>query len=678
MNLIKLIMKTDRLCPLPLSMGNCTSYSAVIPAGIGGEDSISSSALPPSMEVAGIQNTRMCGTVQKKFLAASKAATNIRHCRPWLLDLGNPCRDDDLCRYLYLTGEGILCCLLLILMMSLGMSPHQAFAADITASVDRNPVSVDESFKIFFTATDSPDSDPDFAPLEQNFTILNQGQSSSSSWVNGTYSKAIRWTVEVAAKKPGNLVIPPIQFGSDASKPLAIVVNQGATTSDAGNTNEDLFLDVEAAPERPYVQSQVLYTIRLHRRVEVAQAELSEPELADAVIEKLGEDSSYNTLVNGVSYLVTERKYAIFPQKSGVMSIKPLSLTASVIVNNQPDFRDFFGSRMTKTRRVLSKEVILNVKPAPPSFIGKDWLAAEKLELKQEWSGDIQQMKIGEPLTRTLTLRGVGTTVGQLPELSTVKTDTDLKAYPDQPVLNEQKLADGVTASRQEKIALIPTTGGKHVLPAIEIPWFNTKSQTMEIAQLPETTINVVGGNENQPNIALQPKTLATPTVPIQKPEKNAQIPVSTSAGQQNIWFWISLFLALGWLATAIYFLQKRPKNQVTDTKEAQRLKHETGLKESTKKLKNACADDDALAAKNALLAWGKQKFNVNNLGPIAAYCDARLRDEILYLNQALYGKDTRLWTWTGKKLFQAFTENKAREKIVGDDEQILEPLHRL
>ncbi|WP_411728301.1 BatD family protein [Methyloglobulus sp.] len=561
-------------------------------------------------------------------------------------------------------------------MLILGIVPHQAFATDITASVDRNPVSVDESFKIFFTATDSPDSDPNFAPLEQDFSIINQGQSSSSSWVNGKYSKSIRWTVEVTAKKPGNLFIPPIQFGSDASKPLAIVVNQGATTSDAANTNEDLILDVNATPEQPYVQSQVLYTIRLYRRVDVAQAELSEPELADAVIEKLGEDSSYNTLVNGVSYLVTERKYAIFPQKSGVMKIKPLSLTAAVIVDSQPDFRDFFGSRMTKTRRVLSKEIILNVKPVPPSFTGKDWLAAEKLELKQEWSGDIQQMKIGEPLTRTLTLRGVGTTVGQLPELSTVKTDADVKAYPDQPVLNERKLADGITASRQEKIALIPTTAGKHVLPAIEIPWFNTKSQTMEIVRIPETTINVVGVNENQPDTAPPPKTLATPTVPIPQPEKNTQIPVSTNTGQQYIWFWISVFLALGWLATAIYFLQNRPKNQVTYTKEVERLKHETGLKESAKKLKNACANDDAQGAKNALLAWGKQKFNVNNLGAIADCCDARLRDEILHLNQVLYGKDTS--QWTGKKLMQVFTENKAREKKVSPDEQILEPLHRL
>ena len=76
------------------------------------------------------------------------------------------------------------------------------------------------------------------------------------------------------------------------------------------------------------------------------------------------------------------------------------------------------------------------------------------------------------------------------------------------------------------------------------------------------------------------------------------------------------------------------------------------------------------------MLDWGRQKFNSNNLGAIAVFCDARLRDEIILLNKVLYGKE--LSQWQGKKLFQAFTENKAREKIADTDDKSLEPLFRL
>jgi len=344
---------------------------------------------------------------------------------------------------------------LFFLLLLLNLVPGNVFAAQIGVSFDRNPVSLDESFQIIFTANDTPDNDPDFGPLEQDFEILGQSQSSNSSWINGQSSKTIQWTVNVMAKHPGSLVVPAVKFGDDVSQPASVLVTQ-ATANKAVDTDDDLFLEVEATPQSPYVQSQVLYTVRLYRRVEIAQASLNEPELGDAVIEKLGDDSNYNTQINGVNYLVTERKYSIFPQKSGSLTIKPLMLTAEVVANTRPNFNGFFNSQMTKTKKISSKSVTLDVKPAPATFTGKHWLSAEQLVLKEEWSGDNQQMKVGEPLTRTLTLLAKGTTVGQLPEINIGKIDDRLKTYPDQPVLQEQKKPEGLIAFREEKIAIIP------------------------------------------------------------------------------------------------------------------------------------------------------------------------------------------------------------------------------
>jgi hypothetical protein len=129
----------------------------------------------------------------------------------------------------------------------------------------------------------------------------------------------------------------------------------------------------------------------------------------------------------------------VFPQKSGSVTIKPLVLTAEVVASSRPNFNGFFNSQMTRTKKVSSKPVTLNVKPVPASLTGQHWLSAEQLVLKQEWSGDNQQMKVGEPLTRTLTLLAKGATVGQLPELNNAKIDDLLKAVPDQPVLQERK-----------------------------------------------------------------------------------------------------------------------------------------------------------------------------------------------------------------------------------------------
>jgi hypothetical protein len=557
---------------------------------------------------------------------------------------------------------------LFFLLLLLNFVPGNVFAAQIGVSFDRNPVSLDESFQIIFTANDTPDNDPDFSSLEQDFDILGQSQSSNSSWINGQSSKTIQWTLNVMAKHPGSLAVPPVKFGDDESQPASILVTQAAANK-AVNNDDNLFLEVEATPQSPYVQSQVLYTVRLYRRVEIAQASLNEPELSDAVVEKLGDDSNYNTQINGVNYLVTERKYAIFPQKSGALTIKPLQLTAEVVANTRPNFNGFFNSQMTKTKKISSKSVTLEVKPTPATFTGKHWLSAEQLVFKEEWSGDNQQMKVGEPLTRTLTLLAKGTTVGQLPELNAGKIDDQLKTYPDQPVLREQKKPEGLIAFREEKIAIIPSKAGFYKLPAIEIPWFNSQSQKMEIAKIPETTITAL---EAAGATLPEPVAPVAPTV-VQAQQKAEQaVPIIAQPQQQNTWFWVALFLGTGWLATLAYFLVKRTVKKPA----AEKSVAETRLEDSIKSLKKACADNNAGAAKDALLAWGRQKYGTASLGAVAELSDARLRDEVLYLNRILYSREPD--QWQGKKLFQAFVENKAREKIAVTDDGKLEPLYRL
>ena len=163
-------------------------------------------------------------------------------------------------------------------------SIQTVLAVEIKTTIDRNPVSINESFQIIFTATESPDDDPDFSPLEKDFEILNQSHRSNSSWINGQSTESIQWILNVMAKQTGNQLISPITFGKDVSQPATILVTKSSTPGNS-NKNDDLFLEVEISPESPYVQSQVLYTLRLFRRVQIAQASLNEPVLADAIIE---------------------------------------------------------------------------------------------------------------------------------------------------------------------------------------------------------------------------------------------------------------------------------------------------------------------------------------------------------------------------------------------------------
>jgi hypothetical protein len=558
--------------------------------------------------------------------------------------------------------------LIYVFFIVLGIYPTVVMAAQVNVTTDRNPVSLNESFRITFSATESPDDDPDFSPLEQDFDLLNQSSSSQTSWVNGKSSKTIQWILTVMAKQVGNIAIPAIRFGDDMSQPSSITVTPNSQQKNADAPTDDLFLTVEASPENPYVQSQVLYTLKLFTRIEIAQARLNEPELADAVIEKLGDDSNYSTQIDGVNYSVTERKYAIFPQKSGSITIKPLVLTAEVLTANPPSFNGFFNQQFTKTRRVESKAITLEVKPAPPEFNDSNWLSADELHLTQEFSGDPLHVNVGEPLTRTLSLLAKGATVGQLPEINNSKSDDQLKSYPDQPVLQEQKKPDGFIALREEKIALIPGKPGDYLLPAIEIPWFDSKSQKIALAKIPATKITAISSVNT---------STATP-IPTQKqamPPQGEPAPKQQPEASSHHWLWLALFFGFGWLATLIYFLTRTVKHKPETNPRPDGNKSQS-LRACIHSLKQACSDNNASTAKNALLDWGRLQFKVSNLSTLAELCNPQLKEEILLLNRTLYGKaDVQ---WQGKKLFQAFSEENTPSQRTATKAEALEPLYRL
>jgi len=529
--------------------------------------------------------------------------------------------------------------------LSLLMSP--LFAADISVQIDRNPVNLNESFQVTFSANEKPDGEPDFSPLEKDFEILNQSQQQSTQIINLKMTKSIQWVLTVMAKNSGTLMIPAINFGQDNSQFAAIVVNEVQVTE---NINEDFFLQVEVSNTQPYIQEQVIYTLKLYRKVNISQAALTEPKLANAVIEKLGDDKNYNRQYQGDNYVVTERKYAIFPQKSEPMRIEPLTLTADVIVASQPRYNGFFNRQNTRTQRVSSEAISLDVQAKPTEAADNYWLPAEQVYLEEKWSADITQMKVGEPITRTLSLLIKGATQGALPELYADNMPDNVKAYPDQPTLKETAKDDSMIAYREEKIALIPGLAGTYTLPAIEIPWWNTTTQKMEVARIAEQTMTAVAAARTNSSIIPTPKIESEITPPI---AIDSNPIVTTSPPNESLWFWLAIFFAGAWLVTLIYFLSK---NSTKNQKEPSLAVHEKAVT-IDKTLKKACITNEPALAKEALIEWGREQFNQSSLTKIAELCAPALQNEILALNGVLYGGENK--EWQGAELWIAFKENQ-------------------
>ncbi len=539
-------------------------------------------------------------------------------------------------------------------------------AAEISVSIDRNPVNLNESVQLTFSATEEPDAAPDFSPLENDFEILSQSQQQSTSIVNWSKTKTIQWILTVMPKRAGTLMIPAIRFGRDSSEYSTLIVNKAPIQP---NNAENLFLQVSVNTKTPYVQEQVLYTLKLYRKVQISQAQLTEPALENAVIEKLGEDSNYRAQYQGESYVVTERRYAIFPQQSGKMTIAPLELTAGIVLaNSNPRFNGFFNRQRTRTKRVSSQAIELDVQSKPLEAGKYPWLPAKQVLLQEKWSNDALQVKVGEPITRTITLQVIGATSAALPQLSNTHIPANLKSYPDQPTRQDQALVDGMVALREEKIAFIPSQVGHYTLPAIEVHWWDTQTQKMQIARIAERTLIAIAGD----NTVTQPPRQTSTQPVITASPKTIDKTAITNQPANNIWFWLSLFFAGAWLITLVYFLTRKAKKpkQVT----AKSIEKSSA---AIKKLKQACLTNKPILAKDALLQWGREQFNVSNLTQIAKQCDTNLQNEILALNIVLYSNKSSIWQghslWEAFKTFKAI--NTTPKKTTTDP---LDPLYKI
>lgn len=547
--------------------------------------------------------------------------------------------------------------------------------ATINTSVDRATLVIDESFSIIFQTSDSV-GDPNFTPLRQDFDILSTGQSSSTKIINGKIESSKQWVLDVLAKRHGQLVIPAIQFGKEHSQPMTIQVH-AAKKSIPKQGIGDIFLEAVATPKTPYVQQQILLTVRLFLAVNISNASLSEPTTQGvAVIKKLGGDTQYNTTRNNRQYSVFERRYAVFPQASGVFKIGQLSFQGQKVTGSL--------SRSTNQRLVTrSNEIVLQVKNIPTAYQGNKWLPAQKVFLTENWSeasSGVSNFHVGEPITRTITLRAEGVTGSHIPELQVESNIiNDFKQYPDKPSVQDQISNQGINGIRVEKIAMIPNKVGKYTLEAIVIPWWNTHTNQQEYARLLEKTISVSASDETID------KVNAVKTGGVTQPDQSGNDLILTSDEQIDsslssdpmLWRFLTIMFAAIWLITCgLWFYYRKSKLIV---EKSIRSHDPLFLYRAIRQLKATCAENDLVGVKDALLFWDACLYPdapAISLDQISSRYSGVLAIEVEKMSSLLYGREKQ--DWSSLSLWNAIKGLEKERKVEKEQVSVLKPLHDL
>jgi len=503
--------------------------------------------------------------------------------------------------------------------------------AAVTARVDRNTIDLNESFMLEVVVDTEIDLQPDISALEEDFYIGQSSQLSNTMIINGEISRSRTWSYQLMAKRTGELLIPPVTVGAERSQPLRVTVREPAN---APPGEADVFITSEVDYAESYVQAQVLYRIKVYRAVPTRQPALRDPEFggAEVLIEVAGEERSYDARLNGRTYNVVERVYAVFPQESGEVTISPARFEARVLRDGRITGRKVFESEAQSIR-------VLPIPEPPVDYPDAAWLPAKDLQLRESWSRQPDDLKAGEPITRVISISALGQLETQIPAMEPPEV-SGLNVYPDRPELSRQIEPGGIRGIRKDQYAIIGVDGGVMTLPTLRLPWWDVDAGEWKVAELPEQSISIQPSRE-APVVDPSP----TVTTPVEQAESPAADPIGS-----GLWRLVAQVLAALWLLTlGAWWLSSRPKREPREPAPPPLHKQQARHLKAARK---AALSGDGAGVRQAMLEWGRLQWPDDaprSIGALARRVSAPLSDELGRLSQAAYG--TKGEGWDGEAL---------------------------
>lgn len=506
-------------------------------------------------------------------------------------------------------------------------------ANELAASVDRQQVFEGDSVELTLELSGlALTGQPDLSPLLPLFEVLDSRQVNRVIRNEQGSRTSTRWILTLLPRQTGYVVIPPLRVGDAQSAPITLQVSPAVEPASGGDALTPVFIDASLDTDTVFVQAQALLTLRIYHSVSLFDDSTLTPlQTPEARIEQLGKPRTYETRINGARHGVIEVRYAIHPLRSGELTLPAQVFSATLVERQTPDTFSPFSPRNGRRVQVSSPEIALRVKPIPAEYpANTPWLPASALTLTESWSDSAETLKVGDSLTRTLTLRAAGLASSQLPPLPIAEV-TGLRRYSEQPKLDNIVSEAGITGVREQREALVPTQAGVLEIPELELVWWNLSSDRLERATLPVRRFTV------QADPLLD--ALAIPGVTVDAPTGLLPWQLSTA--------FLGLTTLLGF---GLWWHARRqpavPRN----------LAPVPNTRNLLDELKRACQANDPQAARQALDAWARAQ--PETLADMSAR-SVPLSDALDGLNGVLYGE--RGQRWDGQQLWLAIRDLPTR-----------------
>lgn len=398
--------------------------------------------------------------------------------------------------------------------------------ATFTASVDRTSLAMGEQFEITFTLNGSSGGSNFRPPVFNDFlTLSGPNQSTNMQFINGAMSASVSYSYILQPRAEGKFVIGPAFISHNGkqiqTQPITVEVAKGAPqtksqsqsrqsqqdTNIGKQIGDNLFLKVTIDKSRVYQGEQITATYKIYTRVGIVNYNLSKlPALTGFWSEDLDvvkQVQLSNEVLNGKQYRVgILKKVALFPQRSGTLSLDPMEVECVVQIQSRRKSNDlfdqffndpFFNNTANVNYKVRSQQVNITVLPLPQTDVPSGFNGAVGKFNMETWL-DKPQTKTNEPVTLKVKITGRGNM--KLLNPPEINVTSDIEKYDPKISDNAARQGDQIAGSRTFEYLLIPRHPGEQKIPSFSFSFFDVDKKSYVTMRSPEFTVSVDKGSE--------------------------------------------------------------------------------------------------------------------------------------------------------------------------------------
>lgn len=383
---------------------------------------------------------------------------------------------------------------------------------ELTAEVDFDRIDTKGHVTLTVTVASAQDGDRPVMPALTEFIVQATGSRQNMVVSGGVIENSIIYTYSLIPRRAGVLTIPPITLhtasGQLSTQPITVTVTEARyetprsqpaqNRSARQNAAEPFFIEAEVSRDTVYLGEQVTYTFRYYRSANVSETNnYTPPQTSGFISVDLPPQRKLTRIVNGETYRVVEVLTAMFPTRTGDLTIGPARLRVvpdmiSNLLGRDPFsiFRGQGGRPLTEgePKDLATSALRVHVRPLPTPPAGKSFSGAVgECSLTSDLSS--HSVSLGDPVTLTLTVSGKGRK--DVVDAPVIRWPEGVETYPPTTNLQSSLRNDVVSETKVFSVALVARRQGRIVLPAPELTYFNPSARRYETARSRELTLDV-------------------------------------------------------------------------------------------------------------------------------------------------------------------------------------------